>query len=149
MHGLFLPAGGQMSIRAMVSVFDFAPLEWDTSTRLVALVLADHVNDSTGECHPSIGRVAYRSGLSTRQVRRIIARLEADNVIKRITRYENNRQTSNTYVWTNLVDIPLGGDTHDRGRGDAHDTLRGDTHVRDGGDTDVIQNPNRNTPNKP
>lgn len=134
-----------MSIRAMVSVFDFAPLEWDASTRLVALIIADHVNDSTGECHPSIGRVAYRSGLSTRQVRRIIARLEADNVVKRITRFENNRQTSNSYLWTNLVDLPDRADTHDRGRADTHVTLRGVTGVRDGGDTHVRQNPNRNT----
>lgn len=134
-----------MSIRAMVSVFDFAPEHWDTSTRLVALILADHVNDSTGECHPSIGRVAYRSGLSTRQVRRIIAKLEADNVVERVKRYENNRQTSNTYLWKNLVDIAVRGDTHDRGRGDTHVSLRGDIGDRDGGDIYVIQNHHRNT----
>lgn len=146
MHGLFLPFGRRMSIRAMVSVMDFAPAHWDSSTRLVAIIIADHVNDSTGECHPSIGRVAYRSGLSTRQVRRIMARLENENVIERKSRFENNRQTSNLYLWTNLVDIPVGGDTHVRGRGDTHDTLRGDTDVRVGGDAHVIQNPNRNTP---
>ena len=94
-----------MSIRAMVTVFDFAPAHWDSATRLVALIIADHVNDSTGECHPSIGRVAYRAGLSTRQVRRIIARLEQDNVVKRLSRFENNRQTSNLYLWTNPVDV--------------------------------------------
>lgn len=129
----------------MVTVFDFAPAHWDSATRLVALIIADHVNDSTGECHPSIGRVAYRAGLSTRQVRRIIARLEQDNVVKRMPRFENNRQTSNVYLWTNPVDIRIGGDTHDMGRGDMDVTLRAVTHDRDGGDINVRQNPNRNT----
>jgi len=134
-----------MSIRAMVTVFDFAPPHWDSATRLVALIIADHVNDSTGECHPSIGRVAYRAGLSTRQVRRIIARLEQDNVVKRLSRFENNRQTSNLYLWTNPVDVSLGGDAHDRGRGDVSVRDRGDTGDRVGGDVHVIQNHHRNT----
>lgn len=139
--------GASMSIRAMVSVFDFAPPHWDTSTRLVALVIADHVDDSTGECWPSVARIAYRAGLSPRQVRRILVRLENENVIQRIIRYENNRQTSNRYLWTNLVDLPDSPVIGDRGRGDISDIPRGDTHVRGGGDTHVIQNPNRNTPN--
>ena len=135
-----------MSIRAMVSVFDFAPAHWDTSTRLIALILADHVNDATGECHPSIARVAYRSGLSTRQVRRIIAKLEAENVIQRKSRFDNNRQTSNLYLWTNLVDLPSRADTHVMGRADTHVLPDPDTHDRDGADTHVIQNHHRNTP---
>jgi len=138
-----------MSIRAMVSVFDFAPNHWDTSTRLVALVIADHVNDSTGECHPSVSRIAYRSGLSARQVRRILARLENENVIQRITRFENNRQTSNNYLWTNLVDLPIRGDIDDRGESDMRDRGGDVTHDRGGGDTHDRQNPKRNTPNEP
>lgn len=133
-----------MSIRAMAQVFDFAPITWTSAERLVALVIADHVGDSTGECWPSVQRISERSGITPRQVQRIITRLEAYDVIERRPRFENNRQTTNVYVWRDLwitypentQKVALGGDTPDTPRGDTKDTL--------GGGLGVVQNHHKN-----
>lgn len=128
----------------MMTVFDFAPVHWNTSTRLVALVIADHVGDSNNQCHPSVRRIATRSGLSVRQVQREIRILEAEGVLQVIPRFDNNRQTSNAYLWITSALLSGTGDIGDMGEGDTHVTPRGDTHVRDGGDIDVIQNHHKN-----
>lgn len=133
-----------MSIRAMAQVFDFAPEQWTTSERLVALVIADHVGDSTGECWPSIARISHRSGITPRQVQRIIARLEAYGVIERRSRYENNRQTTNSYVWRDLWITQLDNALNVTLEGDTNDTPRGVTHTTPGDGLHVVQNHQKN-----
>lgn len=122
-----------MSIRAMAQVFDFAPQTWTSAERLVALVIADHVGDSTGECWPSVQRISERSGITPRQVQRIVTRLEAYGVIERRARFENNRQTTNVYVWHNLYalteNVAVGDDIAATPRGDVQDTPGGGLHV--------------------
>jgi len=46
------------------------------SERLVGYMLADHLNDSTGRCDPSIALLAEETGLAPRSVNRSIRRLE-------------------------------------------------------------------------
>jgi hypothetical protein len=122
-----------MSIRAMAQVFDFAPQAWTSAERLVALVIADHVGDSTGECWPSVQRISERSGVTPRQVQRILTRLEAYGVIERRPRFDNNRQTTNVYVWHNLYalaqNVAVGDDIAATPRGDLQDTPEGGLHV--------------------
>lgn len=124
----------------MAQVFDFAPKEWSSAERLVALVIADHVGDSTGECWPSVQRISERSGITARQVQRIVNKLETYGCIERRARFDNNRQTTNIYLWRDLwtiqVNVTLEGDTPDTPRDGIQDTPEGDAHV--------VQNPNKN-----
>jgi len=107
-----------MSIRAMAQVLDFAPEHWTPSTRLVALIIADHVNDSEGSCFPSLKLIAKRSGMSHRQCQRAIALMELDGWVERQIRFDGARQTSNLYLWTNPVEKAVRGVIGDIGEGD-------------------------------
>lgn len=107
-----------MSIRAMAQVLDFAPDHWTPSVRLVAIIIADHVNDSEGSCFPSLKLIARRSGMSQRQCQRSISQMEADGWVTRQVRFDGARQTSNLYLWTNPVEIAVRGVIGDMGEGD-------------------------------
>lgn len=133
-----------MSIRAMAQVFDFAPLEWSSAERLVALIIADHVGDSTGECFPSVERIAQRSGITSRQVQRIIRRLELYGVVEVRPRFENNRQTSNIYAWRDLWTITTMPALDVTQGDDSDDILGDDTGVTLGGGAHVVQNHHKN-----
>jgi hypothetical protein len=52
------------------------------TARLVAFLLADHHNDSTGLCFPSIPTLAAETGLSERSVIRALEELEGSNQIR-------------------------------------------------------------------
>jgi hypothetical protein len=70
------------------------------SSKLVLLSLADHAN-SDGYCWPSMKRVAELSGLSVRQVSRIITELEALGLVSKAAR---RRGDSGHYRgWTFVV----------------------------------------------
>ena len=59
---------------------------WDAdlppAQKSVALALADHGNDEGYRVYPSVGRVAWKTGLSTRTVERAIAGLVALGVLE-------------------------------------------------------------------
>lgn len=90
-----------MSISAMVTVLDHAPEHWPSGLRMVAVVLADHV-DGDGYCWPSVGRLATRSGLSRRQVQKYLSQLEEENVISR----HGRPGSSNYYRWSLWTTAP-------------------------------------------
>lgn len=63
---------------------------FQSTRKLVALSLADQANDS-GECYPSIPRIAERCGLSERGVHMALVDLESDGMFTRVSR--NGRST--------------------------------------------------------
>ena len=89
-----------MSIHAIVTVLDFAPDTWGPGTRLVALALADRVNQD-GQAWPSLADIARRSGLQTRMVRRHLHLIEEDGWIRCEGQRINGggQPVSNLWTW--------------------------------------------------
>lgn len=118
-----------MSIAAITTVFDRAPAEWPSGQRLVALALADRVNEN-GTAWPKLATLAAMTGLSPRNISRHLAALEEQGWIARETRTgDTGRQTSNLYRWTAPLPggmtpasplTPVAGVTHTAPRDDAH-----------------------------
>ncbi|MDI9599907.1 MAG: helix-turn-helix domain-containing protein [Acidobacteriota bacterium] len=70
-----------MSVRHIGLVLDH--LKAPPAVKLVALILADHA-DSDGVCWPSYRRIAERSCLSERTVRRYVGELADSGVIRKL-----------------------------------------------------------------
>jgi DNA-binding MarR family transcriptional regulator len=68
------------------------------AAKLVLLALANHHNESTNECFPSKRKLMEASLLSEKTLDRTMKWLEERNWIKRIYRFKNKRQTSNSYT---------------------------------------------------
>lgn len=68
-----------MSVSHLVAVFDMD--EPVGATRVVLLVLAEHANAQTGECWPSLPRIARRAGIHEVTARKAITELEAAGLI--------------------------------------------------------------------
>ena len=98
---------GQGMIQAIALVLDFAPSHWTSSTRMVAIALADYANTDTGNAWPSIANLSRRSGVSVRQVQRCLREIEADGWIERTRLHSVG---TNLWIWRKR--IALGGDTH-------------------------------------
>ena len=94
-------------IQAIALVLDFAPAHWTSSTRMVAIALADYANTDTGHCWPSLANLSRRSGVSVRQVQRCLREIENDGWIERT---DTHRLGTNLWTWRKR--ITLGGDTH-------------------------------------
>lgn len=62
-----------MSISKMQE-FKWTDTDW--TARFVGFMLADHLNDGTGRCDPSVGLLATETGLDERSISRAIKRLE-------------------------------------------------------------------------
>ena len=87
-------------IQAVATVLDFAPDHWTSGTRIVAIALADRVNQD-GQCWPSVADLSRRTGLSARMVRYHLRYLEEQNVItcngQRIG--TSGQRVSNLWTW--------------------------------------------------
>lgn len=69
------------------------------TAKLVLIALANHHNESTGECYPAKWRLMEASCSSEKTVERCLRWLEAEGWIKRIPGYtEKGRRTSNSYL---------------------------------------------------
>ena len=69
------------------------------AAKIVLYWIADHHNGETGECFPSINRLADLCEMSRRAVEGHIAELERIGLLKRHTRIVSGRgQTSNGYT---------------------------------------------------
>ena len=77
-----------MSIKKISAVFDMKMD--DPVAKFILVILADHYNESTGECWPSIDRIATISGCSKRTVIRKLKLLEATGRITRQKRYKQS-----------------------------------------------------------
>lgn len=96
----------------------------DPTEKLVLLALADHHNESTGMCCPSVETLAKRTNVSGRSVQRTISLLETRGLIERRPRYnELGRQRSNNFVLmagegdVHVTHPPDAGVTHNRKEG--------------------------------
>lgn len=91
-------------IQAIATVLDFAPAAWTPAQRIVAVALADRVNPDTLECYPSIADVSRRTGLSPRQVQRILRQLEKEGVVTRLgQKTDGTKWGANRWVWRMTV----------------------------------------------
>ena len=70
----------------------------DRAARLVAQALADRVNSKTGQCNPSVSRIALDSGYHVTNARKALHRLRAAGLLKRAPTFSGNVQTSNHYT---------------------------------------------------
>jgi len=96
-------------IQAVAMVLDFAPIHWSSGTRMVAIALADRVNQDR-EAWPSIDDLSRRTGLDGRSVQRHLRILEDDGVITRVAqRMHGGRPVSNLWRWHWLPEMR--GDT--------------------------------------
>ena len=69
------------------------------ATKIVLYWLADHHNGETGECFPSIKRLAELCEMSRRSVETHITSLEEAGLVKRIAQYRNTGgKTTNKYL---------------------------------------------------
>ena len=84
-----------MSIRIMAHVWR---LDLPAHQKYLALALADHAHDDGTEARPSQAHLAEKTGLSERQVRRLLAELLEARVIVRVRPGGRNRATSYAFV---------------------------------------------------
>lgn len=69
------------------------------AAKIVLYWLADHYNQSTGECFPSINRLIELCEMTRRAVQTNIDDLEAAGLVEVVTRHRpNGSQTSNSYI---------------------------------------------------
>jgi hypothetical protein len=122
--------GCPVSNRLLTAIWDSG--QYDKTTLLVLLALADQANDA-GVCWPSVPTVAARARCSERHVQRVIAGLESDGVLT----IQHRAGTSNLYRinverFTTHPRHPVGGDnlsgvTPDVGGGVTPDVTPGAT----------------------
>ena len=69
------------------------------ATKLVLYWIADHHNSETGDCFPSINRLAVLCEMSRRSVETQITALEDQGLLKRISQYrDTGGKTANSYL---------------------------------------------------
>ena len=69
------------------------------ATKIVLYWLADHHNSETGDCFPSMGKLAEECEMNRSTVQEHLKKLEAAGLIQRIARTrENGSKTSNAYA---------------------------------------------------
>ena len=94
-----------MSHREVTVVLDHAPEHWSPSKRLVAVALAERINQQHRQAWPSLADLAKRTGLSERSVQRYLRELEDEGWI------ENHGQrpgaggqpVSNLWTWRRYI----------------------------------------------
>jgi hypothetical protein len=79
-----------MSVRLMARIWE---LQLPPSHLLVALALGDHGDDDGNRIFPSLALVAFKTGYSARQVRRIIRELEAGGLLVKVADACSHRPT--------------------------------------------------------
>lgn len=105
-----------MSAKISGAVWD---LELSAAHLLVLLALADHADHNGNNVYPSMGLVAWKTGYSVRQVKRIVKQLTADKLLiavsktpGKVTKYRINLAAGKTKAPFETRDIlsPLTGD---------------------------------------
>ena len=83
-----------MSIKIMSQVWE---LDIDHSEMIVLLAMADHADDDGQNCYPSNAYLAWKTGYSDRQVRRVLRTLESTGIITRVAHEEGGRGLATEY----------------------------------------------------
>jgi hypothetical protein len=82
-----------MSVKVMSAVWE---LDLPQNQKLVLLAFADHADDD-GVCYPSVGRVAWKTGVSERQVQRIVKKLRAAGLVVLLRNAQGGRGNAAVY----------------------------------------------------
>jgi hypothetical protein len=96
--------------------------------RFILFLLADHANESTGKCFPSLNTLAEESGMDRRSVMRCLKRVEQHGMIKREPGGGKGNPSTN-YVFPGLQGSPPDGLPEAKGR-DPMPLLNGDGRDR-------------------
>jgi hypothetical protein len=83
-----------MSIKLMSQVWT---LELEHGQQIVLLAMADHADDDGARCYPSVSYLAWKTNYSERQVQRIMAQLQEDQIIKPIAHEQGGRGMATEY----------------------------------------------------
>jgi len=83
-----------MSVKIMSQVWE---LDIDHSEMIVLLAMADHADDDGQNCYPSNAYLAWKTGYSDRQVRRVLRTLESIGIITRVAHEEGGRGLATEY----------------------------------------------------
>lgn len=128
-----------MSLKCMLWVFESS--QSTGSDRLVLLALADHADDETWKCWPSVPRIAHKAKVSERTVQRSIKTLEKIGELAVEDRGNEHRP--------NLYEVNPGrrrqSDTLPGGGGDNDDD--GGASMSSKGDTGDVKGDTGDTPN--
>ena len=88
-----------MSVKQMALVWEH---EFDHAEQSVMLALADHAHDDGTGIRPSMARVAWKTGYSERQVKRIVKRLRDERRVLMLVRNAvRGRPPEYVFVWDN------------------------------------------------
>lgn len=71
-------------------------LDIPQNEKFVLLAFADHADDD-GVTYPSIGRIAWKSGYSARQVQAIVSKLRASGILEAIDGFKGGRSLATAY----------------------------------------------------
>lgn len=93
-----------MSVAKLAEVLK-TPMD-DPIAKFILVVLADHYNDSTGECWPSVATIASITGCSRATVLRKLKQLEQSGMIARRKRY-NKTDLYEIQVGVNLTGVTV------------------------------------------
>ena len=139
-----------MSVKVMAQVWE---LNLPTTKKLVLLALADHANDQGEKVYPSVARVAWKSGLSIRQTRRVMAQLRDVDHLLVLVREGDGRGHPNQY----RIDLTKGDKLtpfeewrssvtadDDKGDTDDHERVSPMTGGADTHDTQTVSQPSEN-----
>lgn len=83
-----------MSVKIMSQIWE---LDIDHSEMIVLLAMADHADDDGQNCYPSNSYLAWKTGYSDRQVRRVLRTLESIGIITRVAHEEGGRGLATEY----------------------------------------------------
>jgi len=83
-----------MSVKIMSQVWE---LDIDHGEMIVLLAMADHADDDGQNCYPSNAYLAWKTGYSDRQVRRVLRTLESTGIITRVAHEEGGRGLATEY----------------------------------------------------
>lgn len=92
-----------MSIHLMTAVWG---CELAQNEQAVALALADWGNDDGSSIFPSVARIAWKTGYSDRQVRRILRGLESRELLVVVTKATRHRPTEYRMITTAVPQKP-------------------------------------------
>lgn len=112
-----------MSYQAMTWAID---QELQVKEKMVLVVLAHYLNNKTGQCNPSLVRLAKDSGMCKRSVIRAIKELEEKKLIVPVRQKQGLINTSNQYSLAISSDTQsLGVVTHSHKGGDTQSPKQG------------------------
>lgn len=82
-----------MSVKIMAEVWE---LDVPQNRKLVLLAFADHADDA-GVCFPGVARVAWKTGFSVRQIRRVTGELRKAGLLGEISSSDGGRGKTRVY----------------------------------------------------